>query len=93
MVTKDDRTPTQKVTHRLAVIGTDRCLSGWGGAAGGLSYAGWACTPDTVDACERWVRSRGDMRRVRVVSLPYRPKRPCVHFHLYIWDGEGGQAS
>ena len=80
----DDRTTKQKQTHTLAVIGTDSFMSGWGHAQNGLSYAGWACTPDDLDSVERWVRSRSDMKRVRVVSLrDYRPTG-AVHTHIYV---------
>lgn len=87
MTRKDDRTPEQCVTHQWAVVGLDRCLSGWGGAARGASRAAWAVNPATVnlDRVERWVRSRGDMRYVNVVDLTtYRPPRGTAHFHVYV---------
>lgn len=87
MTRKDDRTPEQRTTHQWAVVGRDRCLSGWGGAAGGASRAAWAVNPATVnlDRVERWVRSRGDMRYVNVVDLTtYRPPRGTAHFHVYV---------
>ena len=79
----DDRTEQERETHQLAWVGTDTFLSGWGEAAGGLSYAGWACTPATDSRVERWVRNRGDMQRVRLVALDgYRPD--CAHCHIYV---------
>ncbi len=93
MVTQDDRTPEERKTHYWLVVGTDRCLSGWGGARGGASVAAWACRPDDSSRVLAWVESRGDMRRVREVSewdgrvggvgRAYRPKR-AAHFHVYV---------
>lgn len=85
---KDDRTPEQRATHRILIVGTDRFMSGWGGAQGGASVAAWACTPDTADTVERWVRSRSDMQRVRVVvdtpARRYRPRGNVAHLHVYV---------
>lgn len=83
MKIKDDRTPEQRKTHTLLVVGTDTFLSGWGEASGGTSYAAWACTPEQVDTVERRIRSRGDMKRVRVVGTPYYPKGRG-HLHIYV---------
>lgn len=81
---KDDRTPEQMKTHTLAVMGTDSFMSGWGDAMDGLSYAGWACTPDDLKHVYAWVRSRSDMKRVRVVTLGgYRPAG-AAHTHIYV---------
>jgi len=84
MERQDDRTPEEMHTHTVLVVGTDSFLSGWGKAAGGLSYAAWACKPEDMHTVERWVRSRGDMRRVRVTCDPYRPSRGCAHLHIYV---------
>ncbi len=79
----DERTDAQRETHTWAVVGTDTFLSGWGGATDGESYAAWATTYDNLDATERMVLARVDMRRVRVVSLKgYRPR--AAHTHIYI---------
>ena len=40
MILEDDRTKAQQ--GWLICLMTDRCLSGWGKATGGPSYAGWA---------------------------------------------------
>ena len=91
MIVKDDRTNAQKLTHQWAVIGTDRILSHWGKAFGGMSYAGWAFDRSgkhgkrTQDEWLEWVKSRADMQRVRLVYLPtYRPT--AAHTHIYLWD-------
>lgn len=52
-------------------------------ARGGPSYAAWACESRDLTAVERWVRSRGEARRVRVVDLAtWRPRRG--HAHVYV---------
>ena len=87
MIKQDDRTPEEKQTHRVLVIGTDSFMSGWGGAKGGTSVAAWACHPDVnPDRVENWVRNRKEMKYVRVVletGRPYRPKS-AAHFHVYV---------
>lgn len=93
MIIKDDRTEAQKTTHRYLVVGTDSFLSGWGHAAGGASYAAWACeTSEEVDKAMAWVEGRSDMQRVRFVienpsrGYTYRPKAHlCAHLHIYVW--------
>jgi hypothetical protein len=82
---QDDRTAEQKRTHTLIVLATDRWMSGWGKASGGASYAGWACTPEDLDACEAWVSQRSDMRNVRVVGGNYRPRAGAGHCRVYVW--------
>jgi len=79
----DDRTPDQKDTHTHIIGGTDKCMSGWGEAKGGTSYAGWACTPDDAPKVERWVHARGDMSRVRLMVRTWRP-RGKGHCHIYV---------
>jgi hypothetical protein len=83
MEIQDDRTETEHTTHPVLVVGTDRCLSGWGKASGGVSYAAWACTPDTYHTVLAWVERRSDMLRVRLCSDPYRPKGRG-HLHIYV---------
>ena len=83
MTREDDRTIEERTSHWLAVVGTDSFMSGWGGAAGGASYAAWACRPDDVRTVEQWVSSRREMRRVRVVTLgDWRPR--AAHVHIYV---------
>ena len=84
MLYNDDRTPEQQTTHPVIIMGTDRVLSGWGKAEGGPSFAGWACTLDDADAVERWVRSRRDLSRVRIVAGDYRPPNGPGHCHVYV---------
>ena len=81
----DERTPTELQTHPIVWLGTDSFMSGWGGAEGGASYAGWACRPEDAHVVERWVRARGDLLRVREVSPGYRPSGDhCSHCHIYV---------
>ena len=86
MIRKDDRTPKQMTTHRWAVVGTDRFMSGWGEAKNGVSIAAWACKPEHRRAVLEWVESRSDMLRVREIAdaSAYRPK--CAHLHIYVVD-------
>ena len=85
----DDRTEEQLKTHTYLVTATDRCLSGWGGASGGLSKCAWACTKATVDSVYQWVNSRSDMKCVKIRGphdCVWRPK--CAHLAIYaVEDG------
>ena len=83
MIIEDERTPEQRKTHTLLVVGTDKFLSGWGLAEGGTSYAAWACTREHWDKVFNWVRRRGDQKRVRQVCEPWRP-RGKGHAHIYV---------
>lgn len=83
MKIQDDRTEEQKRTHTILWGGTDCFLSGWGQAAGGVSYAFWACRPEDSNRAESWVRSRGDLKRVRQVAGDYRPTGRG-HCHIYL---------
>ncbi len=67
-------------------------MSGWGGAAGGASVAGWACRDEDADRVFKWVKGHSDMRRVRLVrdrgGLDMWIPRAAygasvVHFHIY----------
>jgi hypothetical protein len=84
----DDRTDAQLATHHHAVIATDRCMSGWGGARGRSSVAGWAFQSSALAdgrsvEVEKWVSARSEMRRVRIVDLrTYRPRN--AHVHIYV---------
>jgi len=90
MQLQDDRTPEQHRKPHIIILMTDRCLSGWGKTNGGPSYAGWACTPDAAPGVERWVRSRSDAMRVRVVGRDYRPPSIMGHCHIYVDESLGG---
>lgn len=82
---QDDRTDEQRSTHMWAVAMTDRFLSGWGAASGRASVAAWACHLDDIHRVERWVRSRSDAKRIRVVKLDgWRPRG--AHVHVYVVD-------
>lgn len=85
-VIADDRTPEQRKTHRLAIVASDRFMSGWGHARSGTSRCAWACHPDVnTDRVWNWVKSRKEMRYVNLVDLStYRPPRGTAHFHIYV---------
>jgi hypothetical protein len=83
MKIQDDRSAEERITHPLAVVGTDTFLSGWGEATGGVSYAAWACQAKDVTEVRDWVKSRSDMIRVRVVSLNGYHPRGNGHLHIY----------
>lgn len=85
MKIQDDRTPEQKKTHSWLVIGTDRFMSGWGKAKGGVSYAVWACRPEDRHEVLSWVENRSDMKRVRETVDPYKPSGKG-HCHIYYVD-------
>lgn len=81
----DDRTEDQKRTHTLAVVGTDSFMSGWGEARSGLSYAAWAFKDGQyADALSR-IEGRGDMKRVRVVTLDGYRATGAAHLHIYVY--------
>ena len=80
---QDDRTDEQRETHTWLIGGTDRCLSGWGKAQGGASFAFWACRPEHRKAVMEWVERRSDLSRVREVSSDYKP-RGRGHCHVYV---------
>jgi len=83
-IIKDNRTEAQKLTHTIGIVGTDPFLSRWGLAKDRTSYAAWACTPENWHKVERVVKARGDMLRVRTVTLAdYRPS-PDVHLRIYV---------
>lgn len=84
----DDRDADQRGTHHVGIVMTDRFLSWWGRAQGGLSIAVWAATPADAKVVERAVRGRSDASRVRVVDLrTWRRPRKAAHLHIYVVDG------
>lgn len=94
MVMQDDRTTEQRKTHTWLVVGTDTFMSGWGGAAGGVSVAAWAVDPsdwERVKAVREWVERRSDMKRVReTTDTPERRYAPKGrgHCHIYVVGDE-----
>ena len=86
MKLQDDRTEEQKKTHTLAVVASDKFMSGWGGAANGVSRCAWACHPDVnTDRVFNWVKSRKEMKYVNLVDLrTYRAPKGTAHFHIYV---------
>jgi len=80
----DDRTEEQKERLTAVVIARDSWMSGWGGAQGGASYAGWACRPEDADEVFDWVVARSEMKGVEIAAGNFRPEDPdCVHCHIY----------
>lgn len=86
MEIQDDRTPEQKKSHPWLVVGTDRFMSGWGKAEGGVSYAAWACPEGYTNPLLARIDARGDMRRVRLVYGPTYHPRGRGHLHIYVSD-------
>lgn len=86
MIFEDNRTPTEKISHRFLVVMTDTWMSGWGDARRGGSYAAWACEDlKTAERVADRVRGRSDASRVRIVhDRGYRPR--CAHFQVYTVD-------
>ena len=86
MNVEDNRTPTEKVTHRWLVVMTDTFMSGWGDAHRGSSYVAWACEDlETAERVADRVRARSDAIRVRIVyDRGYRPR--CAHLQVYVVD-------
>ena len=73
-IIQDDRTATERQSHRLAIVGTDSFPYYRNVSANGVSYAAWAFKDGEYAACLAWVNSRKDMTRVRLVTLDgYRP--------------------
>ncbi len=85
----DDRTQEQRKTHTCLVTATDRFMSGWGDAAGGLSKCAWACKSEHADRVYNWVSNRKEMKYVNSTYGKWYPK--AKHVHIYVVD-EGHRA-
>ena len=83
MIRQDDRTQEQKKTHIALVTATDKFLSGWGEAKGGLSKCAWACKPEHFDKVFKWVSNRTDMKYVSYHVNNWYPKN-YEHLHIYV---------
>ena len=85
---QDDRTEEQKKEYTYLIGGRDTCLSGWGLASNGSSYAYWACKPEDVDKVSSWVGKRGDIANVGVYrsNLFYK----VVRYYVYVYRVEDG---
>lgn len=82
-IRKDDRTPEQRKTHVWLVTATDKFMSGWGEAKGGLSKVAWACeTLAEAEKVESWVKNRGDMKYVNIHKGNWYPH--AKHVHIYV---------
>ena len=84
-ILKDDRTEEQMLTHTSLVTATDKFLSGWGGASGGVSKCAWACTPEQFDRVNKWVESRSDMKHINFHTNTWKPAN-AKHVHIYVVD-------
>ncbi len=80
---RDDRTRGQTKTHNCIVFGTDKGMSGWGGAINMRSIAGWACRWKDVDTVEAWVRNRSDITRISITKDEIK-KYPSDDIHIYV---------
>lgn len=83
MIRQDDRTKEQKKTHTVLITATDKFLSGWGEAQGGLSKCAWACRPEHADRVYKWVSNRGDMKYVNWHYNNWYPSN-AKHVHIYV---------
>ena len=83
----DDRTQEQRKTHYILVTATDKFMSGWGQAEGGLSKCAWAVDPNEASHAKllHWVESRPDMKYVNVRYDSGKNWYPdCKHLHIYV---------
>jgi hypothetical protein len=81
-IRQDDRTPEQKKTHTILITATDKFLSGWGQARGGLSKCAWACKPEHADKVFNWVQKRSEMKYVNYNTGKWYPR--AAHVHIYV---------
>jgi len=80
----DKRTKEEKEIYHVLITATDKFLSGWGGAEGGLSKVAWACKPEDSEKVFEWVKNRSDMKNVNIhIHNDWRP-RNAVHVQIYI---------
>lgn len=91
MVVEDLRTEEFKQKRHLLVVMRDSFLSKF--CPHGTSYAAWACEEHEVNEVERWVRSRGEARNVRVVDSDYVPstKDGSGHYMIYMYTGQANR--
>lgn len=80
---KDDRETNYEKALPNLVIGQDTFLSGWGDVGYGLAYCAWACSDEHLDTVKTWVKSRSDMKGVRIVDNKYVPQ-DATHYHIYV---------
>ena len=79
---EDDRSAEERKTHTVLITATDKFLSGWGCAKGGLSKCAWACKPEHEAKVLAWVKARSDMKYVNVSYGRWQPKN-YRHCHIY----------
>tara|TARA_R110000803_G_scaffold35405_8_gene76601 strand:- start:2987 stop:3268 length:282 start_codon:yes stop_codon:yes gene_type:complete len=81
----DDRNEQQQETHNILITATDKCMSGWGGAAGGASKCAWACDSHAkADKLLDWVENRSDMKYVNIHYRNNWKPRNAAHVHIYV---------
>lgn len=69
----------------------DKFMSGWGGAAGGISYYCVECdTLQQAEAIEKAARQRDEMRYVTIASKPRRKRSSRDHVSIKHVSGLGG---
>jgi hypothetical protein len=84
MIRVDDRTTEQKESHYVLITATDRFMSGWGQASGGLSKCAWACERKDYRQVLEWVEKRSDMKYVNAnFSKKWYPQN-AKHVHIYV---------
>ena len=69
----DKRTEQDKAETVGFVVATDSFMSGWGGAPNKSYFAVPFKTWEQADIVEANMRRRSEMKRVRVVTAPYKP--------------------
>lgn len=86
---QDDRTEEQKKTMTSAIVATDKCMSGWGGAEVETSMCAWAFDPNKSSGNDLlcWIEKRREMKRVKFIDpATFKPPSGCAHFHIYAAD-------
>ncbi len=74
-VIHDRRSDEEKKATIGFIVGTDRVMSGWGKAEGGMSYFAIPVrTSEEWDETLSFMHGRNDMLRVREVGKDYRPR-------------------
>ena len=83
-IIEDDRTDDELKSHIWLVTATDKFMSGWGAAAGGLSKCAWACKSfgDATRVYD-WVKGRSEMKYVNIKTSSRWHPQAC-HVHIYV---------
>ena len=70
----------------MVVTATDRFMSGWGKAKGGLSKVGWVCAAQDLNETHSMVKGRSEMKYVNYTLYKDHRPRNCKHFSYYLVD-------